>query len=200
MSGRGEEERGEAGRARCQPHDTCRVGAGSRGKGRSRWGSGVSLKNMAPPHWGAWGDLGPFPPKRNQKIKRTFGRGGKRRKGGGLASGVKGLSCSDRIPQPLWSGRKVACLSGLPDAAKEAGGSAAISLEGKALGAPPAPRLELLAKKDRGSNETWNVTVGEFCFLLYFFCIIQNFHEMIPYCFLLSEKGANIMDVFKRQQ
>lgn len=92
------------------------------------------------------GALGLFQAKRNQEIKSALGRGGKKRKGGGLASGVKGLSCSGRTSQPLWSGRKAAGPSGLPDASREAGGSAALSLEGKALGSPSSPRAGAFAK------------------------------------------------------
>lgn len=97
-----------------------RLEVGSMGKGRNRWGTGVSLKKIqAPPNRGSWwgGELGLFQPKRNQDQKQ-FGkartvRGGGRKKVQGV--GVGGLFGNWGegtalpllgSPQPLRSGRK----------------------------------------------------------------------------------------------
>lgn len=68
---------------------------GSMGKGRNRWGTGVSLKKIQPPppkQGFLGGELGLFQPKRNQDQKRIGKartvRGGGRRKVQGVGGAV----------------------------------------------------------------------------------------------------------------
>ena len=91
---------------------------GSMGKGRNRWGTGVSLKKIQPPppNRGSWGgSLVCFNP-RGIKIKSGLGRpepsgveGGGRSRGSGGLVGNWGEGTALPLlgsPQPLRSGRK----------------------------------------------------------------------------------------------
>lgn len=96
-----------------------RLEVGSTGKGRNRWGTGVSLKKIqAPPNRGSWwgGNLVCFNP-RGIKIKSSLGRpepsgvegGGRSRGWGGGLFGNWGEGTALPLlgsPQPLRSGRK----------------------------------------------------------------------------------------------
>lgn len=109
-----------------------RLEVGSMGKGRNRWGTGVSLKKIqAPPNRGSWwgGNLVCFNP-RGIKIKSSLGRpepsgveGGRRSRGWGwggcLAIGVKGL------PSPCWDPPSPSGLAGRGQPATPVGRSGA---------------------------------------------------------------------------
>lgn len=142
------------------------------------------VKKYSAPLLGSLGGSWPILTPEESGDQECFGKEWKEEEGLGVGKWGEGIVLLwPDTPSPSGlAGRWQVCL-GKPEA-------------GQGFGSPlQPPGWSFQQRIERGMN----VIVSEFCFLLYFFCIIQYFHETIPHCLLLSEEMTNVVDIFKQQ-